>query len=62
MELAKVNLKLLKERVNKRLSKNYDEPYLSRARSGKAGSAALQDIVHQEEAKILKEAAEANPA
>lgn len=59
MELAKVNLKLLTERVNKRLTTSYDDPYISRVRRGMGGSPALQDVVQQEEAKILREAIEA---
>jgi hypothetical protein len=59
MELAKVNLKILTERVNERLGTRHDEPYMSKVRSGIGGAPALQDVCRQEEAKMLREAAEA---
>ncbi len=59
MELAKVNLKILTERVNERLGTGHDEPYMSKVRGGSAGSPSLRDICRQEEAKLLREAAEA---
>ncbi len=58
MELAKVNLKILTERVNRRLQTRHDEPYMSKVRGGIAGSPSLKDVCRQEEAKILLEAAE----
>lgn len=62
MELAKVNLGILTQRVNKRLGTRHDEPYMSKVRRGEAGSSALQDIVRQEIAAMLSEAAEAAKA
>lgn len=59
MELAKVNLKVLTERVNELLGTGHDEPYMSKVRAGNAGSAALRAICRQEETKMLQEAAEA---
>lgn len=58
MELAKVNLKILTERVNDRLGTRHDEPYMSKVRAGNAGSPSLRDVCRQEEAKLLREAAE----
>lgn len=58
MELAKVNLKILTERVNDRLGTRHDEPYMCKVRNGK-GNPALRDVVRQEEIKILREAADA---
>lgn len=62
MELARVNLKILTERVNERLGTRHDEPYMSRVRAGASGSAALRAIVREEETKMLREAAEAKAA
>ncbi|MEO7426331.1 MAG: hypothetical protein ABI036_14170 [Fibrobacteria bacterium] len=58
MELAKVNLRILTERVNKRLKTKHDEPYMSKVRGGIGGSASLQDVCRQEEARMLREAAD----
>ena len=62
MELAKVSLRILAERVNKRLGTKHDEPYMSKVRRGEAGSPALQDITRQEIVAMLNEAAEAASA
>lgn len=62
MELAKVNLKILTQRVNVRLGTGHDEPYMSKVRGGNSGSPSLRDICRQEEAKLLREAAELKAA
>lgn len=62
MELAKVNLKILTERVNRLLGTGHDEPYMAKVRAGNAGSAALQKVTRDEIAKMLCEAAEAAKA
>lgn len=59
MELAKVNLKILTERVNRLLGTGHDEPYMAKVRQGNAGSAALQKVTRDEIAKMLQEAATA---
>jgi len=59
MELAKVNLGILTDRVNKRLRMAYDYSYMSKVRGGSGGSPSLRDICRQEEAKIFREAADA---
>lgn len=62
MDLVKISLKVLTERINCRLGTGYDETYLSRVRRGIAGAPALQDVVKSEEARILQEAADAAKA
>lgn len=62
MVLAKVNLKILTERVNRLLGTSHDEPYMAKVRSGQAGSAALRHIVAEETAAMLQEAADAAKA
>jgi hypothetical protein len=59
MELAKVNLQILATRVNSRIGSRHDAPYMSRVRAGSCGSAALREIVRQEEEKMLREEADA---
>lgn len=62
MQLAKVNLKILTERVNRLLGTTHDEPYMAKVRQGQAGSAALRHVVAEETAAMLSEAAEAAKA
>jgi hypothetical protein len=62
MVLAKVNLKILTERVNRLLGTSHDEPYMAKVRQGNAGSAALRHVVAQETAAMLAEAADAAKA
>lgn len=62
MELAKVNLKILTERVNRLLGTSHDEPYMAKVRQGNAGSAALRHVVQQETAAMLQEALDATRA
>lgn len=59
MQLAKVNLKILTERVNRLLGTSHDEPYMAKVRQGQAGAPALRHIVAEETATMLQEAAEA---
>ncbi len=57
--LANVSTSLLRERVNKRLGSKHDLSYISLVKHGRRGSPALRDVVRQEMAKILDEAAAA---
>lgn len=59
MEIAKVSLEVLTQRVNAILGTTYGSNYLSQVRLGKAGSAALRKVVREETAAMLQEAAEA---
>jgi hypothetical protein len=62
MILAKVNLKILTERVNRLLGTSHDEPYMAKVRQGNAGSPALRHVVAEETACMLQEAADAAKA
>lgn len=58
-DLANVSTALLRLRVNKRLRTRHSLSYISRVKHGHEGSPSLQDVVRQEMAKILDEAAAA---
>lgn len=58
MELAKVNLNILTERVNRLLGTRHDISYMAKVRQGSAGSSALQKVTNDEIAKMLQEAAD----
>ncbi len=52
-----VSTTLLRERVNKRLRTKHSLSYISRIKHGRAGSPSLRDVVAQEIARMLSEAA-----
>ena len=58
-DLASVSTEVLRQRVNARLGSRHDHSYISRVKHGRAGSPSLRDVVRQEMAKILDEAAAA---
>jgi len=62
MEIATVSNRLLTQRINAMLGKNYTESYISQVRGGKEGSAALVKVVKDEVAAMLMQAAEAAKA
>jgi hypothetical protein len=59
MQLATVPLEALTQRVNKRLGTSYKPQTISTARNGNGGAAALVEIIRQETAAMLQEAADA---
>lgn len=62
MQLTKVPLEALTRRVNKRLGTTYLATTISSARNGNGGSPALVEIIRQETASLLQEAADAAKA
>jgi len=59
MQLATVPLEALTNRINRRLGKTYKANTISSARNGNGGSAALVEIIREETAAMLQEAADA---
>ena len=59
MEIASVSNRMITQRINAMLGRNYGEAYMSQVRQGKEGSAALRKIVRDETATMLMQAAEA---
>jgi hypothetical protein len=56
--LVKVDAQALADAVNLRLTRNYSASYIGSVLAGNKGSAALQDVVSQENARIIRQAAE----
>jgi hypothetical protein len=57
--LVTVSTSILRQRVNKRLGKNFSLSHISQVKHGKKGAASLRDIVKQVSESMILEAADA---